>query len=348
GALVVPVFWLLLRQLGATRRVAFLGALLLALDNALVAISRFVLIDSLLLLFILGAITASLAARRRTGWARWAWIGASAVACGLAAGTKWTGLAAPGVVGVIWLRDALARRARGGELAGLAVVPAAVYVAAFAVHFALLPQGGPDGAFADRMADVHRAMQAGNAEYVTSTHVSASPWWSWPILKHPIYAWQGDSVTTTRSGHVLIVGNLVVWWAALAGMAAIVAAMLRGGAMRARLATRRDALALLAAAWAINYLPFALVARILFLYSYFPAFVFSVALAVAGVGALAGWSDGDDARPWRFPSRRSAALYWGVAGLAAAMFVFFAPLSYGTPISDAGFRARTWVIERHF
>src|SRR5581483_464191 len=170
GALVIPVFWLLLRQLGANRRVAFLGALLLAFDNALLTASRFILIDSFLLLFILGAVTAWLAARRRTGRARWMWVGVSAVLCGLALGTKWTGLGALGVVGVVWLRDALARPAAvigrnadgavsatsaaraapsrriAGEAAVLAVAPAAVYVAAFAVHFALLPRTGSDAA----------------------------------------------------------------------------------------------------------------------------------------------------------------------------------------------------------
>jgi dolichyl-phosphate-mannose-protein mannosyltransferase len=389
GALVVPVFWLLLRQLGAARRIAFLGALLLALDNALVAISRFVLIDSFLLLFILSAVTTWLAARRRTGRARWAWLSASALLCGLAASTKWTGLAALGIVAVMWLRDAWtprameaasdARRGAGtparwlqnaGEAAVLSVVPAAVYVATFAVHFALLPRTGPDAAtmspafretlagsktyrdgarmsLASRIADLHRAMQAGNAAYVTSTHASASPWWSWPILKHPIYAWQGDSVTATRSGHVLIEGNLVVWWATLVGMAVVALAMRRGGAVRARLKPHREALALLGAAWLLNFLPFAFISRILFLYSYFPAFVFSVGFAALGAGALAGWTDAAAAPWWRFPSRRSAALYWGVAALAAANFVFFAPLTYGAPISDSAFRARTWVLERH-
>jgi dolichyl-phosphate-mannose--protein O-mannosyl transferase len=48
------------------------------------------------------------------------------------------------------------------------------------------------------------------------------------------------------------------------------------------------------------------------------------------------------------PSRRSAMTYWGVAGLTLASFLYFAPLSYGTPISDAAFDQRRWVLERHW
>src|SRR5476651_814828 len=40
GALIIPVFYLLLRQLGASRRMATLGGALLLLDNALLVESR--------------------------------------------------------------------------------------------------------------------------------------------------------------------------------------------------------------------------------------------------------------------------------------------------------------------
>jgi len=104
----------------------------------------------------------------------------------------------------------------------------------------------------------------------------------------------------------------------------------------------RGPMALLGLAWLANYLPFVLIRRPMFLYHYFFSFLFCLAAVSIGIGVLAGWmSDGETA--WRFPSRRSAALYGGILGVALAAFVFFAPISYGFPLSDGGLAARIWL-----
>ncbi|HVZ47511.1 MAG TPA: phospholipid carrier-dependent glycosyltransferase [Gemmatimonadaceae bacterium] len=385
GALIIPVFYQLLTQLGANRRTATLGAFLLLCDTAVLAVSRFILIDSILILFMLCALSAWLASRTRTGGARSAFVIASAVFSGLAAGTKWTGLGALGVIGIDWLRSVIMWRggpaaARDGGLAPvpvralaveggiLAVVPALVYAGAFAVHFALLPNSGngdrvmsaaftetlvgsptyrPDAhlSFAAKLLDLHRAMIHENVAFETAMHEGASPWWSWPILKHPLYVWAGGGPDASTVGHVLIEGNLVVWWGALVGMLVLAAAAASGRA-RERLAPYRRALAFLAVAYVVNFLPFAFITRILFLYSYLPALVVSVAIATIGIGALADWTGGDGRS--RFASRRSAALYWGVAALACVTFLYFAPFAYGSPMTNAAYHRRLWVLERHF
>jgi dolichyl-phosphate-mannose--protein O-mannosyl transferase len=80
----------------------------------------------------------------------------------------------------------------------------------------------------------------------------------------------------------------------------------------------------------------------MFLYHYFFAFLFSIAAVSIGLGLLAGWmTDGEEL--WQFPSRRSAALYWGILAVAVAGFLFFAPISYGLPLSDGGLSARIWL-----
>ena len=371
GTLIVPVFWLLLRQLGANRRVAALGAFLLLADNALLTVSRFILIDSMLILFMLGAVCAYLASRTRAGTSRWSLLAVSALLAGLAAGSKWTGLSALAIVLLLWLQQVFAVRGARRELAAeallLAAGSAAVYVGAFAVHFALLPNTGTGDSlmstafqetlagsptyradarvsFPDAFLDLHRVMRKTNADLVAATHPGASPWWSWPVLKRPLYVWSGERSPDGRAGHVLIEGNPVLWWAILVALGVLAATAARA---RHLLAPRRDALLLLLAAYLINYLPFAFVNRILFLYSYLPALIFSLALAVVGIGSLAGWMDADDDRFWQFPARRSAAFYAGVAALTFAAFLYFSPISYGTPITERAFKQRMWLLERH-
>jgi dolichyl-phosphate-mannose--protein O-mannosyl transferase len=107
-------------------------------------------------------------------------------------------------------------------------------------------------------------------------------------------------------------------------------------------ARHRASLALLGVAWVVNYLPFATIQRPLFLYHYFFALMFCIAAVSIGLGLLAGWmTDGENV--WQFPSGRSAALYWGILAAAVAGFLFFAPISYGLPLSDGGLAARVWL-----
>src|ERR1041384_5010836 len=51
GIALVPLVFILLRQLGATRRIATLGALAILLENALLVASRFILPDIFLIVF---------------------------------------------------------------------------------------------------------------------------------------------------------------------------------------------------------------------------------------------------------------------------------------------------------
>jgi dolichyl-phosphate-mannose--protein O-mannosyl transferase len=275
-------------------------------------------------------------------------------------GTKWTGLSAVGMIGVFWILRAVARVPRRElvlEAAVMAVVSAVVYVGSFAVHLALLPLSGPGDrmmserfqsgllrsqyhdpearmSFGAKLVDLHRAMQKGNAEFVAVQHTGASPWWSWPILKHALYIWSGKPTPDGRTGHVLIEGNLVIWWGILIAMGALAIIALSIARLRARLTARREVLLVLLAGWLMNFVPFIAIDRILFIYSYFPAMIFSLAFAVVGVTALT------DETP------RTTRYWWGFAGLALVAFVYYAPFVYGTPVSEEGFRQRRAIMER--
>ena len=345
GALIIPVVYLLLREVGAGRRVATLGAVLLLVDNALLVESRFILTDGLLLLFGMTAVLLFVAAERRSGSARWACLAASAVASGLAAGTKWTGLSALGLILLAWsvslLRQRRAASVRLGEAAILLIVPAAVYAGAFAVHFTLLRQSAP---FAKSFVELHRTMLSINIGWATDTNAGASPWYTWPIAKHSIGFWSAPGADGASERWIVLLANPIVWWGTLVGVAAVViAAMVH----RAALERHRAVLLFLAAGYALNFVPFAFIHRPMYLYHYFFALIFSAMFAVMGVGALAGWTDDEDAPPWRFSLPRSAALYGVILVFAASMFLYLAPMSYGWPLSARAVLHRRWVVERH-
>lgn len=360
GTALVAVFYQLLRELTASRKVATFGAALLLLDNAILVESRLILTDSMLMLFGVASLTCYVASQRRTGRAHWVLLTASAVLAGMAASTKWSGLTAVGLIGLLWLVQTLRQRVSWRlalpQAAILLLVPALLYVGVFAIHFQLLTYSGPGDAFMssqfqstlvgnaaykpsasmsfpDRFIELNKAMNGAENSLNNSHHPYSSSWVSWPVLKRPVYYWTGGKQ------YIYLQGNPLIWWGLLVGVAVVAVGWLRRPELFAR---HRGALALLGVAWVVNYLPFATIQRPLFLYHYFFSLMFCIAAVSIGLGLLAGWMT-DDEQVWQFPSRRSAVLYGGILVVAVAGFLFFAPLSYGLPLSDGGLAARIWL-----
>ena len=365
GTALVAVFYLFLRELTGSRRMATFGAALLLLDNAILVESRFILVDSMLLLFGIAALTCYLASRRHTGRAHWILFTASAVLAGMAVSTKLSGLSALGVIGLVWFAQALRNRASWRlaipQAAVLLLVLALVYVSVFAIHFHLLPNSGPGDAFMsqrfqstlvgnanynpaarmsfiDRFIELNKAIQGYEASLDNSHHPYSSTWTSWPILKRPVYYWTG-ATTGGKQEYIYLQGNPVIWWGLLVGVVVVALGWLRHPKLFER---HRGTMALLALAWAANFLPFANIVRPMFLYHYLFAFMFCIAAVSIGLGVLAGWATNGETL-WQFPSWRSVALYWGILGVAVAGFLFFAPISYGLPLTNGGLSARIWL-----
>lgn len=365
GTALVAVFYLLLRELTASRRVATFGAALVLLDNAILVESRLILVDSMLLLFGIGAVTCYLASRRHTGRAHWILLTSSAVLAGMAASTKWSGLTALGLIGLVWLAQTLRQRVRWRialpQAAILILIPAILYVSVFAIHFQLLPHSGPGDAFmsqrfqstlvgnasyspaasmsfSDRFIELNKAMNSAEASLNNSHHPYSSSWVSWPVMKRPVYYWTGATEPGSAE-YIYLQGNPVLWWGLLVGVVVVVLGWMRRPELFAR---HQGAMALLGVGWMINYLPFATILRPMFLYHYLFALLFCIAAVSIGLGLLAGWmTDGEAV--WQFRSWRPAALYWGILAVVLAGFLFFAPISYGLPLSNGGLSARIWL-----
>jgi len=371
GAMIIPLVYLLLRELGSGRRTAAFGALLLLVDNAMLVESRLILPDIMLLFFGILAVYAYAVARHATGTTRWVWIACAAAAGGMAVSIKWTGLTALALIGLAWALESL-RDHRGewrrlaGEASILAVIPIAIYLGSFAVHFALLPHGRVNDplmsdatrallrehpislptegeSFGKSFMDLNRRMQSINMAWATDQHPAASKWYTWPIAKHAIGYWNERNADAGTESWIILFANPVVWWGALIGALVTIVALLRGAKA---LESRRAVLVVLGIGYVGNFLPFAFIQRPMFLYHYFFALIYSVLFAVIGVGALAGW-DGDDKTFWSFPNAMSRRLYGGVAAGATILFLYLIPLTYGWPLSEAGLLHRRWILERH-
>jgi dolichyl-phosphate-mannose--protein O-mannosyl transferase len=158
-------------------------------------------------------------------------------------------------------------------------------------------------------------------------------------MKHPMAFWENDRAGQESKQVILLLGNPIVWWGALLGVLSAFAWLLRG----ARPASQRFALGFLCGGFAINFVPFMFIHRLMYLYHYLFALVFAVLAAAYWSGSVAGWND-DDTRLFEFGSRRSARIYCGVIALVVASFVYFVPFTYGWTVSQTAFDRRFWVL----
>jgi dolichyl-phosphate-mannose-protein mannosyltransferase len=363
GLLIIPLFWGLLRRFGASRPFAFLGAFALLVDNALIVESRLVVMDSLLILFGLACIYFYLVARRcSTRW-YWLWLSLAAMAGGAAVSTKWTGATSLGLVGLMWLADLRYHRSSLqralGSLAILVLVPVSIYTGAFWAHFELLDQSGDGDAFmtpnfqaglrgnsyydpsvhmsfVDKFFELNKEMLSAN-ESLTQTHPYGSRWYTWPLELRPIYYWEGQTQDNGRQGNIYLLGNPAVWWGVLlAGLVGLTYARARRIKLRP---TTVAALSLLGVAYLINFLPFVGVPRVMFLYHYFFSFIFSVAFVVLLWNDLSADRDGRN----QLAGRASRTAYAGVIAIILLVFIYFAPLTYGTLLSPTGLANHMWL-----
>ena len=363
GILIIPLFWGILRRLGTSRRFAFIGTLALTCENALLVESRFVLMDSLLLMCGLAAIYFYLVFQQTISRWRWLWLALAAVSAGAAASIKWTGLTALALLTLMCLGDLMSDlrswTKRLFELAVLILVPIIIYVGSFWLHFALLPASGDGDAFmstkfqatlvdspnydnhahlsfANRFIELNREMFSAS-QTLTATHPYGSRWYTWPLEVRPIYYWQGDTQPNGRQGNIYLLGNPIVWWGiVLAGIAGILTLVLR----RIKLSQQSQlAISLLLIAYLMNFVPFMAVTRVMFLYHYFFSFIFSL----AAVCLL--WDSISVIMVKQSVITRQT-LLWSLGAVAAAIivgFVYFAPLSYGTPLSPSDLQAHMWL-----
>jgi dolichyl-phosphate-mannose-protein mannosyltransferase len=362
GALLVPVMWGILRRLGASRPFAFLGALLVLLDNAILTESRFILTDSMLLLFGLSALYFYLVSRdARQHW-HWVLLTAAAACAGASASIKWTGLNALGIVLLVWAWDQRGRaatiRKRLLELTILVVVPLAIYVSTFWVHLTLLPNSGDGDAF---MTPKFQSTLKGSPYYdpsakmsfpakfielnvemyhanqtLTATHPYGSHWYTWPLELRPVYYWAGELSNDSRQGNIYLLGNPIIWWGLwVAILAGLMYVWLQGHKLRPATIA---GLAIAAAAYLINFLPFVAVTRVMFLYHYFFSFLYSIVFAVLLWNDIATSKSGHVLATWR--ERRT---FYLVVAAVVIGFLYFAPLTYGWSLTPGGLQAHMWL-----
>ncbi|PIA12821.1 protein O-mannosyl transferase [Coemansia reversa NRRL 1564] len=167
GVPLAPMAYFTLLNLGCSSSAALLGGLLVCVDNALCTISRFILLDAMLLCFTSMSVL-SLSGlykyRKKPFTQPWfKWLFATGVSLGLVTSAKWVGMFSVALIGLYTVYELYElfgvpeTRMVGYAMhwavrvLALIAVPLTIYIMCFWVHFTLLYKSGPGDAEMDSL-----------------------------------------------------------------------------------------------------------------------------------------------------------------------------------------------------
>ena len=345
GILIPLVLFALMRQLGASPMAAFLAGLAVLLDNSLLLQTRIIALDGILLLSIFGALLCSLAAARSADRLRRTCFALLAgVLAGVAAGTKFTGLVALGLIGLCIAVEFLRRptwkrfRVAASHTVWVLSGATAAYAGGWALHFALLTEPGYGHAFAAPTGDflfdtvkLHRVMFGVNYG-LTAPHPDSSPWWSWPLMVRPVFYWSSSKAS------LFFLGNPLLWWGASLGLVVVAAnlVLLRVTDLELPQAEKPypARLWIPLAGYLMALLPLVVVPRALFLYHYLTPLLFSLCAVILWLDHVRWTRAGTWTRQrWSFHAVM-AALVVGFLAISPFTFAFIHVPEYQRSVLD--------------
>ncbi|NWI17015.1 POMT2 transferase, partial [Crypturellus soui] len=163
GSCLVPFAYLTVLELSKSLPAALLTAFILIFDTGCITLSQYILLDPILMFFLMGAVLSMVKCNTcadrpfSTSW--WFWLSLTGVNLAGAMGVKFVGLFVVLLVGLNTIYDlwdllgnlSLSLVMFGKHLLArvlcLIVLPLALYMAMFAVHFAVLNKSGPGDGF---------------------------------------------------------------------------------------------------------------------------------------------------------------------------------------------------------
>ena len=368
GSVLPLLIYLLVKELGFSKRVAFLSGFMVLLDNAILVQSRFILMDIILVFFIFLSLYLFLLSRRFPVFSyKWHLSNVFlAISLGAAISIKWTGF---GILGIIWFlivfQDRLFftfKKEIIVKIGLLFILPLLLYFLVFAMHFYLLPLScskdcgavlGDDfrervrglshyennsieqGLFV-KFVETNKAMFISNFDTETSYPYQSS-WYSWPFMARPIKYFEESYGDTTS--FIYFFGNPFVWWLGIIGVVGYFYLIIKNYFYNFKLKLPQTFYSknifILLLGYFVYTSSFVMVERFTLLYHYLPALIFSIIL-------LSVFFEGILDMYFRRSGKGVLCMYIGVLTLILVGFVYFAPLTYGLPISTEKYNQMMW------
>ncbi len=373
GVLLPIVLFFLALELGISAFGALILGALIIFENSLVVQSHFISLDSMLYLFGFSSLWLYLLYRRSNGGAKKTYLVLSAIAAILAFSVKWTGLSFLGLIFLMEFYEICKNMPHGffcrtkeffKKTILFFVVGFAIYFSIFAVHFALLPNSGQGDDFMSpafqktlshsryendqnlhapsllkKFIEINVEMYAVNAR-MNADHQYSSKWYTWPLMQRPVFYWQGsvNDGDASRS-YIYFIGNPIIYWLSSGAVAVLFLFLfwkffnfLKSKIFHNKYVGKsRDnfIFIFIMFGFLINFLPFVFIGRVMFLYHYGGALIFSMISLILAIDLLNN------------KTVRNI-LFGAILVASISLFIFFAPLTYGIPLSSSQLDDRMW------
>lgn len=214
------------------------------------------------------------------------------------------------------------------------IVPVLIYY--FSYYWYMKPTGGLSIARVWRaqvsMFNYHKGLTG-------DTHYFRSPWYEWPLIIKPMWYYSGtEFMPEGYISSISCMGNPAVWWTGLAALIFVAAQSAVHGVriitarLRGEAAMRVNRTrAFILLGFAAQYLPWVLVPRSTFIYHYFASVPFIILATVSALKTMA-----------RYSKRRARAAACVLLFAALVLFIAFYPLESGLPTLRAYAQYLRW------
>ena len=341
GVLMLPVMYLMVKQLTHDSKLSMIAMCLLALDSMHFTQTRIATIDSYavfwimvmyLFMFRYCQMSWNQTSLRRTLVP----LGLCGITMGVACATKWIGIYAAAGLAVLFFWTLYNRLRESKYIEGpnptlkntlitlgfcvvfFIIIPLIIYYFSYYWHLRAEGLSGFGGMFSlkwvKRVIRIQQDMFNYHAGLGGDTHYFRSPWYQWPVIWWPMWYYSGtDYMPGGTISSISAMGNPAVWWF---GLAAIIFLFVRVCLDRR---ARRDHL-IVVISFASQFLPWVLVPRSTFIYHSFASVPFIIIASALLLDAV---------------RRRSPRTFQACTCLllvsAAALFAMFYPLESGMP-----------------
>ncbi len=362
GILLSPIVYGILRNLNINKKLAFLGGVLICLENSTIVQSRFLLTDSFILFFGFLSLLLYLIYRNHINIKYSYLVFYLAVICAISAfSIKWIGLS---FLGMIVFFELINHYLDYGKIFSvklfkcmiiIGLLFVSIYSAIFAIHLRVLPNTGNgdpymskefqknligsqyenDNSIIAKKDFPHKFLEL-NAEMISANnrlvykHDYSSLWYTWPMMSRPIYYWNSsDDLNIVneigKKSHIYFIGNPVLYWFGIISILILFIISL----LNIRKIKKEYISIFILIGFISNFLPFIFIGRVMFLYHYAPALVFSIMALVLCIDKIKNLNTQN-------------IVYTSTIILASFLFLFFSPLTYGLPLTDIELGYRVW------
>lgn len=368
GLLLPLIIYAICRRLNFSKTASFVASILVVLENSLTVQSRYILPDIIMLFFGFTAILFYLEYLKRLGMSSRSWFFAlSALFAGVALSIKWTGIPFLFLIIIMEIVRLYYDSTKLGPLVKkislfilqYVIISATIYISLFVVHFDVLPYSGKGDVFMsqrfqktligntnnsdptltpinfwEKFTELNRVMFTSSSG-MTATHPDSSKWYTWPVMQTSVFYWQ-DSATSTNAiperSYIYLLGNPFIYWLGTLSIIALILLsvfkLIRRRSLSNDLETSKVILFIIIG-YLANLLPFSLIGRVMFLYHYETALIFSIIAIIYFIDLL--------------QPRKKVYAVIVILIVALSAFIYWSPLTYGTPLTDQQLQSRMWL-----